>query len=223
MKSIFLEELYKGTESYDLIEERYNNLDNPIRDLISKDSLKEEIMAMMDSINLTKDYYLTVARNVAFFLLQIMEPKDLRSELITDLPNVRKDLIDSLAQKIEMNLIGKPILTIIQKNWEDDDKEGEEVAEEIEMSLVPLPPDIIQKQEKIDQTQNIMGIRPSNSSIDTPAVFNTTANIPTPNWENKIAGATTNDLKTENRIASDRTLPKIGSQSIDPYREIPEE
>lgn len=222
MKSIFLEELYKNTEGYALIEERYNTLDTPIRDLISKDSLKEEITAMMDSINLTKDYYTIIAQNVAFFLLQIMEPKDLRSELITDLPNVRKDLINSLAQKIEMNLIGKPILNIIEKNWQEDDKEGEEVAEEIEMSLVPLPPELAQKQEKVDQTQNIINIRPNNSSINTPE-YAPSPTPPAPNWENKISQTAVNDLKTENRISTDRTLPKISVQSGDPYREIPEE
>lgn len=224
MKSIFLEELYKGTQGYPLIEERYNTLDVPIRDLISKDSLKEEIVAMMDSINLTKDYYTLIAQNVAFFLLQIMEPKDLRGELIKDLPDVRKDLIDSLAQKIEMNLIGKPILNIIEKNWKDDDAEGEEVAEEMEMSLVPLPPELTQKQEKVDQTQNIMGIRPSNSSMNTPESGEPGIVAPTPNWEDKIKqGSVNTEVKTENRISSDRTLPKISLQSGDPYREIPEE
>jgi hypothetical protein len=222
MKSIFLEELYKDTEGYKLIEDRYNNLDAPIKDLISRDSLKEDVLEMMESINLTKSYYSLVAQNIAFFLLQIMEPRDLRDELKKDLPDLRKDLIDSLAQKIEINLIGQTILSIIEKNWKEDDVEGEEVEEEMEMSLVPIPPELAQKQEKVNQTQNMVNIRPTNSSLDTPEEIKNDIKPNIVNLENKILQASPEVGKTVVRENIDRTLPKISLGQGDLYREKPE-
>ena len=215
-----------------MIERRFNKLDTPIKELLDKDSIKEEIISIMNSINLTKDYYLPVAQNIAFFLLQIMEPKDLREEISKDLPDIRKDLIDTLIKKINELIIGKDILTLIDKNWEEDELEANEVAEEMEMSLVPTPPNIYQDikvglSNEQEAKQIIQSIRPSKTMAEKDVL----------NWEDKLKEETNKntDPVVTNRITTDVSMPdttndaqikptaKITMPTKDAYREITEE
>ncbi len=214
MNSTFLKELYEKTEGFPMIEERFLELDLPTKNLLEKDSLKEEIVNAMDSINLTKDYYTSVAQNIAFYLLQIMEPKDLREELSRDLPNVRKEVVDALVEKIYNIIVGKEIVTIIEKNWQEDDQEAMEVAEEMELSLVPTPPGKIKNEEEVKPTTPIPA-----ESQSTEAKTESGA----PTWEEKLKASEASSPTVETRSQNDRTLPKISSKDLDPYREMPNE
>lgn len=213
MNSPFLKELYEKTDGYPMLLKRFEELDVVLKDFLCRDSLKEDILRAMDTINLTHEYYTPVARNIAFYLLQIMEPKDLREELVKDMPSVRKEVIDALIEKVRELIVGKEIASLIQNNWDEDDKEADEVAEEIELAKVPLPPGASVVEEmapiKAQPAAELMANQPPE-------------NMPIPSWEEKIAQTAKASPKIETRQKSDQSLPKISVNGSDPYREMPE-
>jgi hypothetical protein len=228
MNSTFIDELYKDTESYNVLVERFGSLNNELKSILENPSLKDEILNLMARNNIHKDYYDLVARNIAFYLLQIMEPKDLLEQLCVDMPEINKDVLGMLAKQIEEVIITKPVIDIINQNWADDDKEAEELAEAIEVAMIPLPPNKIEelKNNPIDIPKiEIPEIRPgkilTNEQVEK---LNKEAIKESSTWDDKIKNENLNNTPTMAvRKTIDTSLPKIGNNwDQDQYREIPE-
>lgn len=230
MESKFLKELYEKTEGYPTFVERFNELDNDIKAVLERASLKDEILECLARINIAKDYYEVVAQNIAFLLLQIMEPKDLFDELQKDMLEVNKDIINFLVKQIEDVIVTKPILDLINQNWADDDAEAEELANEIEIALVPLPPNKIVDFKYPEETINLnragSNFRPS--KIFTNEDLTNIKEVPKPlpsniDWEEKTE--IKNDTKPveKNTSSIPTTSTPIVKPKIDVYREAMEE
>lgn len=228
MNSTFIDELYKDTESYNVLVERFGSLNNELKSILENPSLKDQILNLMARNNIHKDYYDLVSRNIAFYLLQIMEPKDLLEQLCVDMPEVNKDVLGLLAKQIEEVIITKPVIDIINQNWADDDKEAEELAEAIEVAMIPLPPNKIEdlKNIPIDTPEMaIPEIRPgkilTNEQVEK---LNKEAIKESSTWDDKIKNENLNNVPTvTERKTIDTSLPKIGNTwDQDQYREIPE-
>lgn len=229
INSKFLKELYENTEGYPTFVERFNELDNDIKAVLERASLKDEVLECLARINIAKDYYEVVAQNIAFLLLQIMEPRDLFDELQKDMPEVNKDIINALVKQIEDVIVTKPILDKIKENWVEDDADAEELANEIELALVPLPPnkivDFKYPEETINLNRSGSSFRPS--KIFTDEDLTKIKEVPKPlpsniDWEEK------NEIKNNPIPVEQNTSSQIKAESIvkptkDVYREAMEE
>lgn len=230
ISSKFIKELYENTEAYPTFVERFNNLNNDIKTVLERASLKDEILECLARINIAKDYYDTIARNIAFLLLQIMEPRDLFSELSKDMPEVNKDIINALVKQIEDVIVTKPILELINQNWAEDDAEAEELANEIEIAMVPLPPNKIVDFKYPEETVNLnrsgSSFRPS--KIFTNEDLTNIKEVPKPlpsniDWEEKVSRKDDVIPAVQNRSNVDTTTKPITRPSVDVYRESMEE
>lgn len=211
------------------IHERMAALDAPVRELLLSNDYLVTLSEILNAHSLKKEDCAIVEEITTNFLLGVTRPSELEQEFIEALFGLTKDNIRSIYNDIKIKILSK-VWSNIEAAWIEDDENEKFYNEVVEMEDVPLPPSIQTKDiqtfgqkinQEIKETDRLinMGIAPEIIIPEEKVLRPNT----TPNWENKVAVASTNDLKTENRISIDRTLPKISSQSSDPYREIPEE
>ncbi len=211
------------------IHERMAALDAPVREILLSNEYVATLSEILNSHSLKKEDCIVVEEITTNFLLGSIRPNDLEQEFIEALSGLTKDNIRSIYNDIKTRILSK-VWKIIENAWAEDDENEKFYNEVVEMEDVPLPPSVQTKDiqtfgqkinQEIKETDRLinMGVNPE---IIIP-VEKEIKLTPVQNWENKISQNTSESIKTESRSSSDRTLPKIGTKSTDPYREIPEE
>lgn len=121
------------------IHERMANLDEPVRNLILSDEYVINLGEIVNTHNLKQEEITTTEEITTNFLLGTIKPSELEQTFIENLSHLNKQQIQSLYNEIKTKIL-KPVWTIIEQAWIEDDENEAIFNNVLEMSEVPLPP-----------------------------------------------------------------------------------
>lgn len=210
------------------IHERMASLDAPVRELILSNDYVITLSDIIKAHSLGQKEAAVTEEITTNFLLGTIRPKELEQIYIEELSSLTKENIQSIYNDIKTKILA-PVWDIVESAWNEDDANEALFNEVIELAEVPLPPNLqkqgvqtlgqkIEKELDFKEKMAALNQKPNTENQEQP--IQKTA-VQSPSWEEKMAQQK-NDLTIETRIIKDKTVPKIGNTSTDPYRETPE-
>ncbi len=216
------------------IKERIAGLDAPVRNLLLSDDYILKLTEVGQAHSLDPKNMGVMEEITTNFLLGTIRPNELEQNFIEKLSNLNKEKIVSLYNDIKSKILN-PVMEIIANAWAEDDENEEIWNEVVELSEIPLPPNLQRNGletlgqkinteiDKGTETKTIVdSIRPNKilTNEDVERLTKETEKSKESTWSEK------KDIQSEptvtTRQTNDVSLPKIKSWDNDQYREIPE-